>query len=207
MFKRIIISSLFAFFTVTGVSAQTIGQPAPDFTLTDSNGAKHSLSDFKGKPVVLEWYNPECPFVVKHYKPGNMQKLQEDYTAKGIVWLTISSSAKGKQGYLTPEKANELMAEHKSKATALLLDDDGTVGKAYDAKTTPHMYVINADGVLVYNGAIDSKNSTKSEDIPNSENYVASALDKLLAGETIETATTEPYGCSVKYASKGWFFG
>jgi peroxiredoxin len=177
----------------------TVGEPAPDFTGTDTNGNQHSLSDFKGKNVVLEWSNHECPFVVKHYDSGNMQKLQKEATADGTIWLTIVSSADGKQGNLPPEEANKLMEKHGSKPTARILDTSGEIGKLYDAKTTPHMFVIDKEGVLVYKGAIDSDSSFKQEAIPGATNYVTAALDSLEAGEEIEVASTQPYGCSVKY--------
>ncbi|MFN3385670.1 MAG: redoxin domain-containing protein [Candidatus Thermochlorobacter sp.] len=183
------------------ISAVEIGKPAPDFKLMDYQGKMHQLSDFKGKIVVLEWYNPECPFVVGHYKTGNMQKLQQTYTEKGVSWLLINSSAKGKQGHLTKETAPGVLKENNVKATNLLFDHDGTVGRLYEAKTTPHMYIIDKNGILVYNGAIDDDNSTKGG--ANAKvNYVAKALDEVLAGKPISTATTKPYGCSVKYADK-----
>lgn len=175
------------------------GKPAPNFTLTDTNGKSHSLADFKGKYVVLEWYNPDCPFVVKHYKPGNIQGLQKTYTGKGVVWLSINSSAKGKQGHYSAEEFNKLIVEKKSAPTALLLDQDGKVGKQYAAKTTPHIYIINPEGTLIYQGAIDSKASADSDDIASAENYVETTLDAALAGEAVKVSSTKPYGCSVKY--------
>ena len=174
-------------------------ESAPDYTLTDSNGTEHSLSDFKGKTVVLEWFNAGCPFVKKHYKQGNMQALQEAYPAKGVVWLNIVSSAPGKQGHGSAADHNAKIGEWKVKSTALLLDEDGKVGKAFGAKVTPHMFIINAEGEIVYNGAIDSKRSTNPKDIPDATNYVKAALDAVLAGNDIEVAKTQPYGCSVKY--------
>ena len=185
-----------ALFAADGPS---VGSAAPDFSLTDSKGKTHSLAQYKGKHVVLEWFNPECPFVKKHYGSGNMQKLQEEYTGKDVVWLTIDSSAAGKEGHLTPEQANAKMGEWKTKQTAFLLDAEGTAGKSYGAKNTPHMFVINSEGKLVYSGAIDSKPSPKPEDIPSSTNYVKAALDESLAGKAVTTANTKPYGCSVKY--------
>lgn len=177
-----------------------IGSPAPDFTLVDSNGKSHSLSSFKGKTVVLEWFNKGCPYVQKHYKSSNMQALQKKYTDQGVVWLTIISSAEGKQGFETAADAGKTRGEWKIASTATLLDPKGEVGdKLYKAKTTPHMYVIDAKGTLVYNGAIDSISSSDPADIPKSENYVASALDLVAAGKAVKTATTKPYGCSVKY--------
>src|ERR1700730_5120434 len=178
-----------------------VGTAAPDFSLTDSKGKTHSLSQYKGKYVVLEWFNPECPFVKKHYGPGNMQKLQEEYTSKGVVWLSVDSSAPGKEGSLTPEQAEKKISEWKGKQTALLLDPDGKVGQSYGAKNTPHMFVINPEGKIVYEGAIDSKASPNPNDIPNSTNYVKAALDEALAGKPVSNPTTKPYGCSVKYKS------
>jgi len=172
---------------------------APDFTLTDTNGSEHSLSDFAGKPVVLEWFNAGCPFVQKHYSKGNMQNLQSTYTEEGVVWLTIVSSAPGKQGHGSAVEHNAKISEWKIASSAFLIDEDGTVGKAYDAKVTPHMFVINAEGEVVYEGAIDSKRSTSPDDIPDSTNYVKEALDAVLAGEAVDVASTQPYGCSVKY--------
>jgi peroxiredoxin len=176
-----------------------IDRQAPDFTLTDAEGNTHSLSDFEGKHVVLEWINFDCPFVKKHYKSSNMQNLQESYTNKDVVWLTVCSSAPGKQGYFSGQELQARISEHKLKSTAYLLDTDGKVGRAYEAKTTPHMYVINPEGVLVYAGAIDSKRSTKAADIPGAVNYVKEALDASLAGGEVKTRMSTPYGCSVKY--------
>lgn len=176
-----------------------VGEPAPDFTLVDSHGEKHTLSDYRGKFVVLEWINLDCPFVKKHYKSENMQALQRKYTEKGAAWLVVNSSAEGKQGHCTPEIANKLMKKKDMAVTAFLLDHDGKVGKLYGAKTTPHMYVINPEGVLVYNGAIDDKPTTKLEDVKDAKNYVAMALDAAMNGKDVPVAATQPYGCSVKY--------
>ena len=176
-----------------------VGTNAPDFSLTDSKGKTQSVSQYKGKYVVLEWFNPECPFVKKHYGSGNMQKLQDEFTAKGIVWLTIDSNAPGLEGYLTSEQANAKMAEWKTKQTALVLDPDGKAGRSYGAKNTPHMFVINPEGKIVYEGAIDSKATPNPSDIANSTNYVKVALEESLAGKTVSNANTKPYGCSVKY--------
>jgi len=177
-----------------------IGKPAPDFTLPDCSGKNVSLSDFKGKPVVLEWVNHGCPFVVKHYGSGNMQKLQADATAKGVVWISICSSAPGKQGHLAAAAAAKNCMEKKSAATAYLLDESGEVGKKYGAKRTPEMYVVDASGVLVYHGAIDDKKSADPGDIAGAKNHVAAALEEVLAGKPVSTPLTEAYGCSVKYA-------
>lgn len=180
-------------------AAVEIGKPAPDFTATDSNGKSHKLSDFAGKTVVLEWNNPECPYVVKQYDSGNMQSLQEKYTKQNVIWLTINSGAEGKQGALDAAGANEYVAKEKSHQTAYLLDSDGTIGKTYDAKVTPHMLVIDDKGTLVYDGAIDDNDSAKPEDALTAKNYVSAALDAVLAGNALETSKTKPYGCGVKY--------
>jgi len=176
-----------------------VGTTAPDFSATDSKGKAHSVSEYKGKYVVLEWFNPECPFVKKHYGSGNMQKLQEEFTSKGVVWLSVDSSAPGKEGNLTAEEANQKMTEWKTKQTALLLDPDGKAGQAYGAKNTPHMFVINPEGKIIYEGAIDSKASANPADITGSTNYVKVALEESMSGKTVTTANTKPYGCSVKY--------
>jgi peroxiredoxin len=177
----------------------SVGSAAPDFSVTDSKGKTQSVSQYKGKTVVLEWFNPGCPFVVKHYGSGNMQKLQEEFTAKGVVWLTVDSSAPGKEGHLTADQANAKAGEWKIKSSAFLLDPDGKAGQTYGAKNTPHMFVINPEGKVIYEGAIDSKPSAKPEDIASSTNYVKAALDESMAGKPVTTANTKPYGCSVKY--------
>ena len=176
-----------------------IGQMAPNFSLSNSNSKNLNLSDFKGKTVVLEWLNHGCPFVRKHYDSDNMQTLQKEFTKKGIVWLSIISSAPGKQGYSTPQKANQDYSENKAGSTHILLDPKGNVGRSYEAKTTPHMYIVNPKGKLVYKGAIDSIPSANQSDIPKAVNYVKEALDSLLVGKKVKTAKTRPYGCSVKY--------
>ena len=185
--------------TLLALDSPPVGSAAPDFSLTDAKGKTHSLSQYKGKYVVLEWFNPECPFVKKHYGSGNMQKLQEDYTGKGVVWLTIDSNAPGTEGNLTSEQAVQKMTEWKTHQTSLLLDPEGKAGRAYGAKNTPNMVVINPEGKLIYEGAIDSKATPNPTDIPSSTNYVKVALDESLAGKPVTTANTRPYGCSVKY--------
>ncbi len=176
------------------------GEPAPAFTLTDSNGTVHSLADFAGKTVILEWTNKDCPFVKKFYSEGHMQAWQETYTAMDdVVWLTICSSAPGKQGHLTANGWNSEIEKQGINSTAVLLDEDGTVGQAYAAKTTPHIYVIDGQGVLRYQGAIDSVKSAKTSDIDGATNYLAAAMDALLNGSEVAEHTTQPYGCSVKY--------
>jgi peroxiredoxin len=183
---------------VTAAFAE-VGDKAPDFTLKSAAGKDVSLADFKGKVVVLEWTNSGCPFVHKHYDSGNMQKLQKEAAAKGVVWLSICSSAPGKQGNITGEDATKLIAANGASPTAYLFDGDGKVGQLYGAKRTPEMYVINKDGVLAYHGAIDDKKSPDPADIAGAKNYVAAALDELLAGKPVSTPKTEAYGCSVKY--------
>src|SRR5256714_2330680 len=178
-----------------------VGAAAPDFSLPDAAGKTHSLSEYKGKYVVLEWFNPECPFVKKHYGSGNMQQLQREYTGKGVVWLTIDSNAPCTEGNLTPDQAQKVMNSWKTKMTALLLDPESKVAKLYGAKNTPDMVVINPEGKIVYEGAIDSKASPNPADIPSSTNYVKSALDESLAGKPVSNAQTKPYGCSAKYKS------
>lgn len=175
------------------------GDAAPDFSLPDPDGKTHSLSDYKGKFVVLEWVNHGCPFVKKHYASGNMQGLQKRYTEKGVVWLTICSSAPGKQGHMTPEEAKKSLAEHNAAPTALLLDPEGKVSRLYGVTVTPELFIINPEGTLVYAGAIDDKPSTKQEDIAGAKNFVAAALDELLAGKPVSTPVTKPYGCSIKH--------
>jgi peroxiredoxin len=178
-----------------------VGSAAPDFSLSDAKGQTHSLSQYKGKYVVLEWFNPECPFVKKHYGGGNMQKLQDEYTGKGVVWLTIDSNAPGTEGNITPEQAQKITASWKTHQTALLLDSEGKAGRAYGAKNTPDMVIINPEGKIAYQGAIDSKATPNPADIPSSTNYVRAALDESLAGKPVTTPQTKPYGCSVKYKS------
>lgn len=199
MKKMFFAMAVLAFFVPTTQAAK-VGSAAPDFTLTDSLGKPQKLSDYKGKFVVLEWTNHDCPFVHKHYDSGNMQKLQKTYTGKGVVWFSIVTSAPGREGYETPQEANDLVKQYKAAPTAVLLDTKGGVGKLYGAKSTPHMFIVDPKGTLIYNGAIDDKASTKEADIPGSKNYVAAALDEAMAGKPVTTAATKPYGCSVKYA-------
>jgi peroxiredoxin len=177
-----------------------VGRPAPDFSLPDTNGQAHQLSQYKGKWVVLEWYNPDCPFVRKHYGAGNMQALQKEFTAKGVVWLSIDSSAPGQEGNYPADKLNQIASSQGVARTALLLDPDGKVGHAYGAKTTPDMYIINPEGKLAYEGAIDSKASTSVADLKVATNYVKVALDDSMNGKSVPQTVTRPYGCSVKYA-------
>jgi len=180
-----------------GFAGVETGSEAPDFTLVDTNGAEHSLSDFEGKFVVLEWLNHGCPFVVRHYNSGNIPSLQKKYTDEGVVWLSIVSSAPGKQGHHSPEEANELTVQKGAAPTAVLLDESGDVGRAYDARTTPQIFVIDPDGVLIYQGAIDDDKRGRKGD--QATCYVTATLDSAMGGEEIEAAVTPPYGCSVKY--------
>lgn len=181
-------------------SAQVeVGAPAPDFTLIDNDGKTHTLSDYRGKTVVLEWVNPECPFVVKHYESGNIPKLQVSATGDGVVWLAINSGHPGAQGDFDAAQVKAWQTRTGSVPSAYFRDQDGAVGRLYGAKTTPHMYVIMADGTLVYNGAIDSIRSANRADIAKAENYVVSALAAVAKGEQVKDAATRPYGCSVKY--------
>ncbi|MCB0220429.1 MAG: thioredoxin family protein [Chrysiogenetes bacterium] len=176
------------------------GEPAPAFTLQSSTGQEISLADYLGKYVVLEWLNHGCPYVKKHYKSGNMQKLQKRYTEKGVVWLSVISSAPGKQGHGSPEETEAQRKARGSNASAVLIDESGAVGKKYGAKATPHMYVITPEGTLAYVGAIDDRPTTDLADVDGAKNYVADALDALLAGKPVATSATKAYGCSVKYA-------
>ena len=186
----------------TGLVAATaeVGHAAPDFTLTAIDGSKHALSDFKGKTVVLEWVNPECPFVQKHYdQSGNIPKLQKSATADGIVWLSINSAAPGKEGDYDVAAAKAWQTQIHSAASAYFRDQDGKVGKLYDARTTPHIFVINPQGQLVYAGGIDSIRSTRVEDIATATPYVTNALSDVKAGKPVRKSTSQPYGCAVKY--------
>jgi peroxiredoxin len=180
-----------------------VNAAAPDFSATDSYGKTQKLSDQKGKIVVLEWTNDGCPFVGKHYRSGNMQGLQKKYTAQGVVWFTIVSSATGTQGYVTPEEANRDTTTRGAAPTAVLLDPTGTVGHLYGAQATPHMYVINPEGQLVYMGAIDDIPSTAVSDVAHAKNYVAAAIEEVKAGKRVTVQATKAYGCSVKYATDG----
>jgi hypothetical protein len=195
------IASLAAFNLAPAATAE-VGRAAPDFTLTDINGQPHSLSEFKGKTVVLEWVNPECPFVMKHYdKSGNMPKTQQTATADGVVWLSINSAAPGREGDYDPAQVKAWQARIHSAATDYFRDQDGKVGRLYDARTTPHMYVIDPSGTLVYAGGIDSIRSSRVEDIAKATNYVNAALADLKAGRPVRTKNSQPYGCAVKYAN------
>lgn len=187
-----------------GLQAQSgpkVGAPAPSFTSVDSNGKPVSLADLKGKTVVLEWTNDECPFVRKHYTGRNMQALQKKWTDKGVVWLSVISSIPGEQGYADGAKANKLTADRGAAPSAVLLDPKGDVGRAYGAQVTPHMYVIRGDGTLAYMGGIDDKPSAKVEDLAGAKNFVDAALTELGDGKAVSVTTARPYGCTVKYSS------
>lgn len=204
MNRRLVLSASVAFsfaFAAGAQAAPAVGQPAPAFSVKDADGKTRSLSEFKGKTVVLEWTNEGCPYVQKHYKSGNMQGLQKQAAADGVVWLTVVSSAPGTQGYLDGAKAKAWKANHKAASNALLLDASGAVGKAYDARTTPHMYVVDKGGKLVYMGGIDDKPTASADSLNGAKNYVAAALADVKAGRAVAQPVTKPYGCSVKYAS------
>jgi hypothetical protein len=202
--KHGLVLSLLASILVVGSWAPlwaepAIGKPAPLFTGHASDGKTYGLADYQGKFVVLEWYNPRCPFIRKHYDSGNMQGLQEKYGQKGVIWLAIDSSAPGKEGYMVAKEAEVMRGREKEKSLATLLDPDQKIASLYAAKTTPHMFIIDPKGILIYQGAIDDHNSADSVDIPKSKNYVAAALDQAMAGKAVAVASTHPYGCSVKY--------
>jgi alkyl hydroperoxide reductase subunit AhpC len=180
-------------------AAASVAQAAPSFSLPAADGKTVNLADYKGKWVVLEWVNFECPFVGKQYGSGNMQKLQKAYTAKGVAWISINSSAPGKEGHVDAATATSLMKQRGAAPTEFLLDGPGAVGRAYGAKTTPHMFVIDPKGVVLYNGAIDDHPSTDQSDVPGSKNFVAAALDEAMAGKPVTNPVTQPYGCGVKY--------
>ena len=187
---------------LVSASAQEVrvGSPAPNFTATDSRGQTESLSQFRGKYVVLEWHNQGCPYTKKHYDSGNMQALQKEWTGKGVAWFTVISSAPGQQGYVTPGEENSYLARMHADPTAVLMDSDGKIGRMYSAKTTPQMVVIDPSGKVIYDGAIDNKPTPDPEDVRGAENYVSDALTAAIAGKSVNPAFTRPYGCSVKYA-------
>jgi hypothetical protein len=178
----------------------SIGEVTPDWNLTDSNGKAHDVTQYRGKYVVLEWTNPQCPFVQKHYLSGNMQATQKEAKSMGAVWLTVNSSAPGKQGSLTPEETNAYRAKLKVMSNATLLDGEGTVGRIYGAKATPQIAILDPKGVLIYDGAIDDKPTADQADIPGAKNYALAALKEAMAGKPVTVATSQPYGCGIKYA-------
>jgi len=177
-----------------------VGAPAPDFTAIDSHGHAETLSHFRGKYVVLEWHNQGCPYTRKHYLSGNMQALQRKWTAKGVVWFTVISSAPGMQGYVTPSEENAYLVKMHADPTAVLMDPEGKIGRLYDAKTTPQMIVIGPGGNVIYDGAIDNRPTPDLDDIKGADNYVSDALTEAMEGKPVATPYTRPYGCSVKYA-------
>ena len=181
------------------LAAPAVGQPAPDFTLTDTAGKTVHLSEFKGRHVVLEWVNPGCPYVRKHYQSANMQGTQKEVTGKGVVWLAINSTEAQSYDYLAPDKLAGWMTRQKAAPTRTLMDPEGTVGRAYGARTTPHLYIVDPQGRLAYAGGIDSIPSSSADDIPKAVNYVKQGVSQALAGQPLNPATTRPYGCSIKY--------
>lgn len=188
-----------ALLAAANAEAPAIGAPAPAFTAVDTNGVEHSLSDFADKTVVLEWTNHDCPFVVKHYDAEHANMQNHQTWGDDVVWLSIISSAPGKQGHVSAEQANELTTSRGAAPDHVIIDESGDIGRLYDAKTTPHMFVIDADGMITYDGAIDSIKSARTSDIPKAAQYVEIALDAMANGEEIEVASSTPYGCSVKY--------
>jgi len=202
MAKRFLISIVGVLAVLIAFSAAwaaRVGQSAPDFTATDTNGKVHKLSEYNGKFVVLEWSNRGCPYTQKHYSSGNMQRLQREWTGRGVIWLTVISSAPGKQGYVTASEENAYLKQVNAMPTAVLLDPTGALGHLYDAKTTPHIFIISPQGTLIYNGAIDNHPTIDLADVNGAQNYVSAALDEATSGKPVSTPTSRPYGCSVKY--------
>jgi len=198
-FAELVVAGLAILIGFSVALAARVGEPAPDFTATDTNGKVHKLSEYRGKFVVLEWTNRDCPYTQKQYNSRNMQRLQREWTGKGVIWLTIISSAPGKQGYVTASEENAYLKEINAAPTAVLLDPTGAVGQLYDAKTTPHMFIINSQGTLIYNGAIDDRPTTDLADVNGAKNYVSVSLQEATSGKPVSNPTTRPYGCSVKY--------
>lgn len=197
--KTILLSAIAGAFALVSVTAAEIGKAAPDFTAKDLKGEVVSLADLKGKIVVLEWVNFDCPFVNKHYSSGNMQKLQADAAAKDVTWITVNSAAENKEGHADNAKMAALAKEKGNKAGHFVMDSSGTIGKAYGAKVTPHMFIINKEGKLAYDGAIDSKATTDNADVATADKYFANALGAVQNGKEVENAKNQPYGCGVKY--------
>ena len=181
-------------------AAAKVGEPAPGFTSPATSGSPVSLGSYKGKVVVLEWTNHDCPYVKKHYETSNMQSLQREATGQGVVWLTLISSSPGTQGHVTPAQADELTSTRKAAPTAVLLDEKGVVGRMYGATNTPHMYVVDKAGLLVYAGAIDDRPTSRRADVPGANNYVRAALEAVAASQPVKTPVTRAYGCTVKYS-------
>jgi peroxiredoxin len=199
---RLAVSTVVAAVMLPLASAQgpRVGQQAPNFNATDSRGNNETLSNFRGKFVVLEWHNNGCPYTVKHYESGNMQSLQKEWTTKGVVWFTVISSAPGEQGYMTSPAENQYLDKMHADPTAVLMDSGGKIGHLYDAKTTPQMVIIDPSGKIIYDGAIDNRPTTDESDIKGADNYVTDALTAAMAGRQVTVNHTRPYGCSVKYA-------
>jgi peroxiredoxin len=194
------LSALLSIVLTLAAHAAQVGSPAPDFKGTDTTGKTQTLDQYRGKYVVLEWHNHDCPYTIKHYKSDNMQSLQKEWTAKGVVWFTVISSAPGEQGYVDAAAENAYVQKVGAKPTAVILDPTGAIGHEYEAKTTPNMFVIDPSGKLIYAGAIDDHPTTDVSDIASSKNYVTAALTEAMAGQPVQVAYTRPYGCSVKYA-------
>lgn len=200
MVRRLLLALTLAF--AFSAHAAQVGAPAPSFSGTDTHGQTHKLSDYRGKFVVLEWTNKDCPFTMKQYDSGNMQTLQRQWTSQGVVWLTMLSSAPGHQGYMSAADENAWIAKVHADPTAAILDPSGAIGHAYQAKTTPHMFIIDPSGKLIYDGAIDDHATTDPADVPQSKNYVSAALSQAMAGKPVAVTYTRPYGCSVKYGNE-----
>jgi peroxiredoxin len=199
--KRLFVPALLLWLSSAVLAAATVGEPAPTFSAADTSGKRISLADFKGKTVVLEWVNPGCPFVQKHYRSANMQATQKAAVSQGVVWLSVNSTAVGDTDYKAPAEMGAWMQQQRGTPSATLMDSDGRIGRAYGARTTPHMFVIDGNGRLVYAGAIDSKPSGKVADIDTATNYVKQAVKELAAGRSVSTPATAPYGCSVHYGA------
>jgi peroxiredoxin len=199
MLERTLIATLLLTLAVAAQAMPKVGQPAPDFVGSDTQGREHALADYRGKVVVLEWTNHDCPYVRKHYGAGNMQAQQREAAQAGAVWLSVISSAPGKQGHVGAAEADRLTEQRGAAPAAVLLDPDGTIGRSYGARTTPHMYIIDPEGTLVYMGGIDDIPSANADDIPRATQYVRVALAEVLNGDAVSEPVTRPYGCSVKY--------
>jgi peroxiredoxin len=197
--RRILLACSTLALAAVAHAAPTVGQPAPDFALKDANGKTVKLSDYRGKHVVLEWTNPGCPYVKKHYDSGNMPGTQQDATARGVVWLSVNSTERGAYDYQPPAQVAAWQKERRGAPTALLADEEGSVGKSYGARTTPHMYIVDPLGKLIYAGGIDSIPSSNPADIPKAVNYVRQALNESLGGKPVSAPVTRAYGCSIKY--------
>jgi peroxiredoxin len=197
--KRFALAAALALAALPAAASSVVGQPAPDFSAPDLQGKTVRLSDFKGRYVVLEWTNPECPYVRRHYNSGNMPSLQKEVATKGVVWLAINSSSQASGEFTPPESMAKWLGEKGGAPRATLIDKDGKVGRAYGARTTPHMYVVDPQGKLIYAGAIDDKRWASAEDTKSARNYVRAALEESMAGKAVSVAATTPYGCSVKY--------